>query len=423
MCLAGCCLLASLAQAGGPVFTVTNGDAGPFSGKDHRPLQAAIDQARKQGGGEIAIGRGEYLIGQSLKISNAGHLSFRGEEGAVLRLPPLPHAKVAEAAESGATSVRVDRTDRFEPGMVLHFVAPGKVHPFTGKPEPYVLAKIERVESGVFVLQRPLEFPLPAGTTVYREGAPNVFAISGGCEDITIERLTLDGGRGRNDPAISGHVIGCGILAEGRYKYEEGPLGPPVRGLAIRDCVIRGCYGRGVALYSVVDSTIERCTIEDTVDEAIDFDHFAVRCRAVDNRIVRCQVGVEMNDANDCLVENNRFDSCRVGINLWRWCRQPELNVRNRIVENRFSDTAGSVVLLRAGTASNVIEGNIISGCLGNGIVVEGTNQTVVNNQIRGARKEALVVKGDGHVVRGNQIEPAEQNLKADIPQKGTKTF
>ena len=43
-----------------------------------------------------------------------------------------------------------------------------------------------------------------------------------------------------------------------------------------------------MALYSVTDSTMERCTIEDTVDEAIDFDHFTVRCRAEGNVILRC---------------------------------------------------------------------------------------------------------------------------------------
>lgn len=403
LCLGVACFGGGLAVAGEAVWKVTNGEGGLFSGKDHRPLQAAIDQACKEGGGVIAIGRGEYLIGQSLKIADAGHLTFRGEEGAVLRLPPLPHAKVMEAAESGAALVRADRTDRFEPGMKLHFIAPGKVSAFTGKPVPYVLASIERIEPGLFVLQTPLEFPVPAGAMVHREGAPNVFAITGDCEDITIEHLTIDGGRGRDDAEISGHVIGCGLLVQGRYGYEDGPLGPPVRGLTVRDCVIRRCYGRGVALYSVTDSAVERCIIEDTVDEAIDFDHFTARCRAENNQIVRCRIGVELNDANDCVVKNNRFESCGVGVNIWRWCRQPELNVRNRILGNQFLDTAGSAVLLRAGTASNVVEGNVIRGCRGDGIVVDGTNQTVVDNRISGAGKEALVVKGEGHAVRGNQ--------------------
>ncbi|MBI5828895.1 MAG: right-handed parallel beta-helix repeat-containing protein, partial [Chloroflexi bacterium] len=315
-----------VASAG--LLTVAQDGSGQFNGSDHQPIQAAINRAVKQGGGEVVIAKGDYLVGASLKVGAATNLTIRGQPGAVLRLPPLPHARSLEAVAAGATSLRVDRVEGFTVGMQLHFVAPGKVHSFTGKPAPYFLATVARVEPGRLEFKAPLEFPAPAGTRLYLEKAPNVFAIRGSAENIVIERLTLDGGRRADDPKISGHVIGCGVLAEGPFTYERGPTGTPVRRLVVRDCVIRHCFGRGVAMYAVTDGVVERCTIEDTVDEAIDFDHFAVGCRAIGNTVVGCHVGVEMNDANESLVQSNRFDSWYTGINLWRWCRQPDLNAR-----------------------------------------------------------------------------------------------
>jgi parallel beta-helix repeat protein len=287
--------------------------------------------------------------------------------------------------------------------MRLHFVAPGKVHPFTKKPAPYFIATVARVEPGRLEFKAPLEFPAPAGTRLYREKAPNVFSIRGAAQNVVIERLTLDGGRRAGDPKISGHVIGCGVLAEGPYSYERGPTGTPVRRLVVRDCVIRHCFGRGVAMYSVADSVVERCAIEDTMDEAIDFDHFAVSCSAIGNTIVGCRAGMELNDANDSLVRSNRFDSCDSGINLWRWCRQPDLNTRNQILDNQFLNTRGSALLIRPNTASNVISGNIVRNCGSVGIILEGSHQTLSSNTVTGSAKEGIIVSGSDCEIRGNR--------------------
>lgn len=385
-------------------LTVAQDGSGQFNGSDHQPIQAAIDRAAKQGGGEVVIAKGDYLIGTSLKIGSATNLTIRGQPDAVLRLPPLPYAQSLEATPAGATSLRVDRVEGFTSGMQLHFVAPGKVHPFTGKPAPYFLATVARVEPGRLEFKAPLEFPAPAGTRLYFEKAPNVFAIRGSAENIVIERLTLDGGRRADDPKISGHVIGCGVLAEGPYSYERGPTGPPVRRLTVRDCIIRHCFGRGVAMYSAADSAVERCTIADTMDEAIDFDHFAVGCRAIRNTIVGCHVGVEMNDANDSLVQSNRFESCSSGINLWRWCRQPDLNTRNRILDNQFLNTRGSAIVIRSNTASNIISGNIVRGSDSVGIILEGSGQTLTKNTVTGSAKEDIRVTGDRNRVSDNVV-------------------
>lgn len=399
------CVFAIRLAAAEPL-TVAQDGSGQLNGNNHQPIQAAIDRAVKQGGGEVVIGKGDYLIGASLKIGATTNLTIRGQPGAVLRLPPLPYAQSLEAVPAGGTSLRVDRVEGFKPGLRLHFVAPGKVHPFTGKPAPYFLTTVARVEPGRLEFKLPLEFPAPAGTRLYHEDAPNAFVIRGAAENIVIECLTLEGGRRADDPKITGHTIGCGVLAEGPYSYERGPTGTPIRRLTVRDCVIRHCFGRGVAMYSVVEGAVERCTIKDTVDEAIDFDHFAVGCRAVDNTVASCRVGVELNDANDSLVRSNRFDACDVGINLWRWCRQPELNVRNRILDNQFLNTRGSAIVIRSNTASNIISGNIVRGSGSVGIILEGSGQTLTKNTVTSSAKEDIRVTGARNRVSDNVVTP-----------------
>lgn len=185
-----------------------------------------------------------------------------------------------------------------------------------------------------------------------------------------------------NDPAVAGHAQLCAVFAQGPYDYVKGPTGPPLLRVVVRDCTIRNCFGRGVAFYGVTNGVVERCTIEDTLDEAVDLDHFAVGCIVQHNAVTRCCVGVEMNDASECAVLRNRFEACGIGINLWRWCKQPDLNTRNVILENVFLGTKGNALQLAAGTAMNIVS----------------------RNQIRGSGGKAIVFAGDDYEMSGNEV-------------------
>ena len=79
---------------------------------------------------------------------------------------------------------------------------------------------------------------------------------------------------------------------------KDGPLQPPSQRVTVRHCVFRNIYGRGVALYNTTDSEIVGCLFRDVADEAIDFDHFTYRCRAVGNDIRRAVFGVTINDGS-----------------------------------------------------------------------------------------------------------------------------
>ena len=364
-------------------------------------LQRFIDEAIKAGGGEVVIPPGVHLIERGLIVKDAKKLRIVGidAEDTVLKLPPVAYALAAGTTAAGATTIPVKSQRGFKPGMRLKIEADGELDSFTQKPKPYHLAIVKAVDNQALQLDAALKFPIPDGTMIRHEDAPNLIEIRGASEDVLIEKLTLDGGRVDSDPPIRGHAQLCAIFASGAYSYEKGPTGPQVKKLRISRCFIQNCHGRGIALYSVESAEIDDCTIRDTSDEAIDFDHFTVKSIATHNHIARCHIGVELNDANDCLVAGNEFLECTTGINLWRWCKQPGLNEGNLIVQNVFVRTLGNAVQIATGTKDNTIAQNEINASGKNGIVLSGEGQIVKANKITGSGMKTIVVQEGPHEV------------------------
>jgi|GEM_PF-560941 len=395
--------LLSVLPAWGAI-TVGQDGAGDFNGKDEGPILAAIEKARKAGGGEIVIRAGEYLINKGLILTDAKRIVLRGEPGAVLKLPPIQRAEMAEAVAPGVSEVRVKVQQGLVAGLKLRFMADGALDSFSGKRKPTFFVDLERVDGDRMILKKPLEFAVPAGTQIMNEDAPNLLEVRKGCEEIVLSGLIFDGGRTPDDPPIAAHAQLCGIFASGLYNYTEGPKGPPVRALRIRDCTVRNFFGRGVAFYSVAESEVSGCTIEDCVDEAVDLDHFTVGCRVLDNRLARCRVGVELNDANECWVGRNRIEACETGINLWRWCKFEDLNVRNQIVENLLLGMKANGLQLAVNTRDNLVRGNVIRGSGRNGISLNAAQTMVTGNLIQGCGQIGITVAGDENEVSGNRI-------------------
>lgn len=364
-------------------------------------LQRFIDEAVKAGGGEVVIPPGVHLIEHGLRIKDAKKLRIVGldAEETVLKLPPVAYAISAGATAAGATTLPVTSQRGFKPGMRLKIEADGEQDSFTKKPRPYHLAIVKAVLKEALQLESPLKFPVPDRTMIRHEDAPNLIEIRGACEEILIEKLTLDGGRMEGDPPVRGHAQLCAVFASGAYSYEKGPTGPPVKKLRISRCFIQNCHGRGVALYSVEGAEIDGCTIRDTSDEAIDFDHFTTKSVATHNHIARSLVGVELNDATDCLVAGNEFLGCGTGINLWRWCRQPDLNKGNLIVKNVFDHTLGNAVQIATGTSGGTVAQNEITASGKNGIILSGEAHTVQANKITASGMKAIVVQEGTHSV------------------------
>jgi hypothetical protein len=364
-------------------------------------LQRFIDEAIKAGGGEVVIPPGVHLIERGLMVKDAKKLRIVGlnAEDTVLKLPPVAYALAAGPTATGATTIPVKNQRGFKPGMRLKIEADGELDSFTKKPKPYHLAIVKAVEKAAIQLDAPLKFPIPDGTMIRHEDAPNLIEIRGASEDVLLEKLTLDGGRMPDDPPLRGHAQLCAVFASGTYSYEKGPTGPKVKKLGISRCFIQNCHGRGIALYSVEGAEIDDCTIRDTSDEAIDFDHFTVKSIATHNHIARSHIGVELNDATDCLVAGNEFLECGTGVNLWRWCKQPGLNEGNLIMQNVFVRTQGNAVQIATGTKRNTVAQNEINASGKNGIILSGEAQIVKANKITGSSMKAIVIQEGKHDV------------------------
>lgn len=362
-------------------------------------IQRFIDEAIKAGGGEVVIPPGVHVIERGLMVKDAKKLRIVGldAEETVLKLPPVAYAITSGATMTGAAQIGVKAQRGFKAGMRLKIEADGEIDSFTKKPKPYHLAIVKTVGDRVIQLEEPLKFPVPDGTMIRHEDAPNLIELRGACEEARIEKLTLDGGRMDDDPPIRGHAQLCAIFAAGAYSYEKGPTGPKPKKLGISRCFIQNCHGRGIALYSVEGVEIDACTIRDTSDEAIDFDHFAVQCVATHNHIARSLTGVELNDANNCLVAGNEFRECATGINLWRWCKMPGLNEGNIIAQNAFERTKGNAVQIATGTKGNTVIQNEINGSGKNGIILSGEAQVVKANRITASGMKAIIVQEGKH--------------------------
>jgi len=366
------------------------------SGLEERELQAQIDAAIRAGQGEIRIPAGRHRIAKGIFIKDARNLRVMGEPGAILELPPVAFAETATDAVPGAREISLRKAQNLAPRMRLNIEADGDPDSFTKKPKPFQLAVVESIQDHTLILAAPLKHPVPAGTLIRHADGPNVFEIRGASENLHFEGLTIDGGRREGDPPIRGHVQLCGFMVSGAYSYENGPSGPKPTGLVIKNCVIENCHGRGIAFYSVENSRIEDCQIRNNSDEAIDLDHFTVNVQVLRNQLSHSLVGIEMNDASQCRVEGNRVENCQLGINLWRWCKQPGLNEGNDVRGNTFLKIRGNTLQIGKGTARNVFIGNEIAESGRNGISLFGTAHVVKENRIRGSAMKDIAIMEEG---------------------------
>ena len=355
----------------------------PAQALTEQEIQTFINDAIKAGGGEVLIPPGTHLITQGLVIKDAKKLRLVGldAERCILKLPPLAFAEVKEATPAGSTRIVCTRLQNIPPGMRLQIEADGEIEPFTQKPRPHHLANVQAVEANVLVLKEPLQFPAPAGTLIRDSRAPNLIEVRGSSDFVSLEKLTLDGGKVEGDPPVRGHAQLCGVFASGDYTYAGGPK-QWAKDIQVSRCIIQRCHGRGIAFYAAEGGKIEDNVIMDCTDEAIDLDHFTIKTLVRHNHAARCLVAVEMNDASDCVVSANEFMHCGTGINLWRWCKQPGLNEGNQITGNSFLNMAGNGIQIGEGTMNNSITDNDITGSGKNGIIVDSGQQVIEGNRI-----------------------------------------
>jgi parallel beta-helix repeat protein len=337
-------LAASMAWAGETVRV---------SGADEGPILAAIQRLARSGG-VVEIEAGEYLIRRELKVPSG--LTLRGVQGGgpvVLRLPSP--TRITAPAKAGDTQIIVEDATPVAANTTIDVQPPTLAKsPVENNAKPVAIVAIE---GRTLKLGAPLKQDYPAGSRVGYDH--QIISVRDGAHDVTIEHLVLDGGRVDAVP-MHGHQYRNAIWAVAPYAYEKGPTGPPVARLTIRGCEIRNTYGRAVAFYNVVDSTIENCRAKRIGDESLDLDHFTYRCKVIGNTVEDADTGATINDGSENIVRGNTFINCHVGVTIWRWkmCQQPECD-RNNVVEDNTIASRGPVdISVGENCKNNTIRGN-----------------------------------------------------------------
>ncbi|MBM3476108.1 MAG: right-handed parallel beta-helix repeat-containing protein [Armatimonadetes bacterium] len=374
-----CPALAAVVAAGGRGLaqqaaprTVTVAQAGPadFTGSDQKPILEAI-RALGEAGGVVLIKSGTYLVRSEIRPTTG--VTLRGEGEVVLKLPSP--VLVTAAAAKGDTSLSVSDTAQYARETTVQICPPEATAAAPGTEEKPTTAKIASVGDGKLVLAGPLTVDVPADSRVGY--ANHVIGVYSPQRNVTVEGLSIDGGRVDAIP-MPGHAERCAIWATGPYSYEKGPSGPPVEGLVVSSCRIRNCYGRAVAMYSVINSEVRGCLIEHIADEAIDFDHFVYHSRAVGNEVRDAVTGVTINDGSYCTVEYNRLTDCGVGVTIWWWhmCPQEDIDVENVIRHNFVYSPKERGISVGRRCFRNQVYGNFVQG----GIAVGEADNVVERN-------------------------------------------
>ena len=262
------CCFAAVVAARAATWNVRDfGAAGDGAKKDTAAFQRALDACAVDGGGEVIVPRGEYLIGS---VQLGLRTTLRLEEGSVLQ-------GSGDLADYPLIDVRWE--GRWQPGhrALIHaadvedvsVVGPGTI---IGNPET---AASNRQPRGTLVLEfircRRVRWE---GVSVRQEG--NNWATHPTlCEDVTIRKLDIRGGRDGIDVDSCRRVLieGCFIdtgddcvsLKSGRG-LDGARLGLATEGVTIRDCemICRrfACIGIGSEISAGVRGVeIENCKL------------------------------------------------------------------------------------------------------------------------------------------------------------------
>ncbi len=360
-----------LADDAGSAIVVSQDGRGDFNGNDERPILAAIKKARQDGGGTIQIEPGEYLIRRGLKLTSG--ITIRGTKQTVLKL--ASPVIVTQVAKQGQDYILVDDTSELAADTCIDIYPPPTMKAFPDTDKNEYRAEIREIEQGKLILSGQIPHVIPENSRVgYRS---NMFFVGGSEKNIRLENLILDGGLKKGIP-MPGHCNRCALLAHGIWSYREGPTAPPIENVQVIGCHIRNCYGRAVAMYSVVRGKVEHCLIENIDDEGIDLDHFCYHCQVTGNMVKRSGTGVTINDGSYCTIQDNRFEDCGVGVTMWWWyqCPQENLNVENVIRNNVICSPKKAGIRLGKRCLRNKIIGNVVEG----GIIVAESDNLVEGN-------------------------------------------
>jgi len=219
-----------------PLISVGVRDA-DIIGADNRALQAAVDYVAGLGGGVVLVGRGEFLMHDSLHLRS--FVTVRGVRGqTILRKAKAAVSVLALDGDYGEEQVTVANPDGFKVGygITIWDNQSGGFHTTVGR--------ITGQNGSTFSFDKPLNADCMVAN---KAQAATVFPVVSGynLEGASIEDLVVDGNKEQN-VSLNG-CRGGGIFLYRGY------------GTVIRSCEVRNFNGDGISFQQSNDVLVEDC--------------------------------------------------------------------------------------------------------------------------------------------------------------------
>jgi len=219
-----------------PLISVGVRDA-DIIGADNRALQAAVDYVAGLGGGVVLVGRGEFLMHDSLHLRS--FVTVRGVRGqTILRKAKAAVSVLALDGDYGEEQVTVANPDGFKVGfgITIWDNQSGGFHTTVGR--------ITGQNGSTFSFDKPLNADCMVAN---KAQAATVFPVVSGynLEGASIEDLVVVGNKEQN-VSLNG-CRGGGIFLYRGY------------GTVIRGCEVRNFNGDGISFQQSNDVLVEDC--------------------------------------------------------------------------------------------------------------------------------------------------------------------
>lgn len=229
-----------------PVITVGK-ESADLVGTDNRVLQAAVDYIAGLGGGTVEIGRGEFLMHDSLHLGS--NVTVRGKKGqTILRKADAVESLLVLDGDFGEQQIAVKDPAGFEVGygVAIWDERAGGFHT--------TVARITGRSGNTFSIDK----PLMADCMVHNKAkAATVFPVVSAyhTEAVRMENLVVEGNKKSNM-----HLNGC--RGAGIFLYRAF-------GTIIQGCVVRNYNGDGISFQQSNDVTVMNCICEDNASLGI----------------------------------------------------------------------------------------------------------------------------------------------------------
>jgi hypothetical protein len=374
-------------------------------GASEKTIQAGVDYVARLGGGTVKILHGTYRLRNSIFLQSKVRLLGSGAETILLKEPSFT-TKLAVDSDWYDQEITLENADGFNvgDGITLRARGDGKSY------DTYIKRTLIARTGNRFKLDRPLRDNFwKLGNAV----AISVFPLVTGenIGDLTVENLTLDGNRARNEN-LNGNYGGCIFFQDCNH-------------ITIRGVTARNYNGDGVSWQICHDVLVENCTSENNAQLGLHPGSGSQRPIIRNNKLRNNDIGIFFCwGVKYGLAQKNTIEGNRVGISIGH------RDTDNLITLNEIRGSKDAGILFRpergkdfAGHRNRIIKNRLIDngGSAGAAIDIQGATEsiTIADNEFtesRGAAQRVAVRIGTqtrdialkGNSIKGFAKETAE---------------